>query len=96
MPGIKVYQDYLFYVKIEDLRNLYSNTDNVFSIINYENNKEIVYRREKEIGVGSVVYYYENLNNGITALRLRADLMRGQGNAYSAPSINSYRIKFRH
>jgi hypothetical protein len=96
MPGIKVYQDYLFYVKIEDLRNLYSNTDNVFSIINYENNKEIVYRREKEIGVGSVVYYYENLNNGITTLRLRADLMRGQGNAYSAPSINSYRIKFRH
>ena len=95
VPGIKVYQDYLFYVKIEDLRNLYSNTDNVFSIINYENNKEIVYRREKEIGVGSVVYYYENLNNGINTLRLRADLMRGQ-NAYSAPSINSYRIKFKH
>lgn len=95
LPGIKVYQDYLFYVKIEDLRNLYSNTDNVFSIINYENNKEIVYRREKEIGVGSVVYYYENLNNGITTLRLRADLMRGQS-AYSAPSINSYRIKFKH
>ena len=96
IPGIKVYQDYLFHVKIEDLRNLYSNTDNVFSIINYENNKEIVYRREKEIGVGSVVYYYENLNNGITTLRLRADLMRGQENAYSAPSINSYRIKFKH
>jgi hypothetical protein len=95
VPGIKVYQDYLFYVKIEDLRNLYSNTDNVFSIINYENNKEIVYRREKEIGIGSVVYYYENLNNGITTLRLRADLMRGQ-NAYSAPAINSYRIKFKH
>ena len=95
VPGIKVYQDYLFYVKIEDLRNLYSNTDNVFSIINYENNKEIVYRREKEIGIGSVVYYYENLNNGITTLRLRADLMRGE-NAYSAPSINSYRIKFKH
>jgi len=96
IPGIKVYQDYLFYVKIEDLRNLYSNTDNVFSIINYENNKEIVYRREKEIGIGSVVYYYENLNNGITTLRLRADLMRGKENAYSAPSINSYRIKFKH
>jgi hypothetical protein len=95
IPGIKVYQDYLFYVKIEDLRNLYSNTDNVFSVINYENNKEIVYRREKEIGIGSVVYYYENLNNGITTLRLRADLMRGQS-AYSAPSINSYKIKFKH
>ena len=95
IPGVKVYQDYLFYVKIEDLRNLYSNTDNVFSIINYENNKEIVYRREKEIGIGSVVDYYENLNNGITKLRLRADLMRGQ-NAYSAPSLNSYRIKFKH
>jgi hypothetical protein len=95
IPGIIVYQNYLFYVKIEDLRNLYSNTDNVFSIINYENNKEIVYRREKEIGIGSVVYFYENLNNGITSLRLRADLMRGQ-TPYSAPAINSYRIKFKH
>lgn len=95
IPGIRVYQNYLFYVKIEDLRNLYSNSDNVFSIINYENNKELVYRREKEIDLGSIVYFYENLNNGVTSLRLRADLIRGQS-PYSAPSINSYRIKFKH
>ena len=95
IPGIQIYENYLFYVKIEDLRSLYSNTDNVFSIINYENNKEIVYRREKEIGIGSVVHFYENLNNGITSLRLRADLIRGK-EPYSAPAIISYRIKFKH
>jgi len=95
IPSIKVYQNYLYQVKIEDLRNLYSNADNVFSIINWEGNKEIVYRREKEIDSGSIVYYYENLNNGITSLRLRADLFRGQ-NAFASPSINSYRLKFKH
>lgn len=93
--GIKAYQNYLFYVKIEDLRRLYSNTDNVFSIINYENNNEIVYRRTEEIASGSVVHYLENLDNGISGLRLRADLSRGQS-AYASPAIISYKLKFRH
>lgn len=94
-PGIKAYQNYLFYVKIEDLRRLYSNSDNVFSIINYENNNEIVYRRTDEIASGSVVHYLQNLDNGISGLRLRADLSRGQS-AYASPAIISYKLKFRH
>lgn len=93
--GLKAYQNYLFYVKIEDLRRLYSNTDNVFSIINYENNNEIVYRRTEEIAAGSVVHYLQNLENGISGLRLRADMSRGQS-AYSSPAIISYKLKFRH
>ncbi len=93
--GLKAYQNYLFYVKIEDLRRLYSNTDNVFSIINYENNNEIVYRRTEEIAAGSVVHYLQNLENGISGLRLRADISRGQS-AYSSPAIISYKLKFRH
>jgi hypothetical protein len=93
--GIRAYENYLFYVKIEDLRRLYSNTDNVFSIIRYENNNEIVYRRTEEILSGSVVNYLENIENGITGLRLRADLSRGQ-TAYSSPAIISYKLKFRH
>jgi hypothetical protein len=93
--GIKAYENYLFYVKIEDLRRLYSNTDNVFSIIKYENNNEIVYRRTEEIRSGSVVSYLENINNGISGLRLRADLSRGQ-TAYSSPALISYKLKFRH
>jgi len=95
IPSIRIYQNYFYQVKIEDLRNLYSNTDNVFSIINWENNKEIVYRREKEIESGSIVYYLENLNNGVSGLRLRADLFRGN-NAYASPAINSFRLKFKH
>ena len=94
-PGIKAYQNYLFYVKIEDLRRLYSNSDNVFSIINYENNNEIVYRRTDEIASGSVVHYLQNLDNEISGLRLRADLSRGQS-AYASPAIISYKLKFRH
>lgn len=94
-PGIRAYQNYLFYVKVEDLRRLYSNTDNVFSIINYENNNEIVYRRTEEIASGSVVHYLQNLDNGISGLRLRADLSRGQS-AYASPAIISYKLKFRH
>lgn len=93
--GITPYQNYLFQVKVEDLRLKYSNTDNVFSIINWENNKEIVYRRTKEISDGSIVYYLQNLDNGITGLRVRADLLRGT-TAYSSPAIISYKLKFRH
>ena len=93
--GLRAYQNYLFSVKVEDLRRLYSNTDNVFSIINRENTNEIVYRRTQELSAGSVVNYLENLDNGITGLRLRADLSRGQ-TAYSSPAIISYKLKFRH
>lgn len=93
--GLMPFQSYLFQVKIEDLRTIYSNTDNVFSVITWENNKEIVYRREKEIPSGSMVYYMQNLENGILGLRVRIDLSRGQ-TAYSSPSIVSYKLKLRH
>jgi hypothetical protein len=93
--GLKAYQNYLFAVKVEDLRRLYSNTDNVFSIINRENTNEIVYRRTQELSAGSVVNYLQNIDNGITGLRVRADLSRGQS-AYSSPAIVSYKLKFRH
>ena len=93
--GLMPFQNYLFQVKIEDLRTMYSNTDNVFSVINWENNKEIVYRREKELSIGSMIYYLQNLENGIQGLRVRADLSRGQ-TAYSSPAIISYKLKFRH
>ena len=55
IPNSEIYKSYLSYVKIEDLRNKYSNIDNVFSIINWENNTEIVYRRTEEIKTGSKV-----------------------------------------
>lgn len=94
--GLKLYKNYLYEVKIEDLRLYYSNNDNVYSIINYENNYEIVYRRTEEIKNGSKIYYYYNTNNsGVESIRIRADLFRG--NSYnSAPSINSYTVKFKH
>jgi hypothetical protein len=95
LPGVNVFKNYLFEVKIEDLRTYYSNNDNVFSIINYENNYEIVYRRESEIKDGSKVYYYYNKQEPVEAVRLRADLFRGDS-FNSAPSINSYTLKFKH
>jgi hypothetical protein len=95
IPGLIAYRNYLYEVKIEDLRSKYSNTDNVYSIINYENSKEIVYRRTNTIGVGSKVYYFSNKSNAVEAIRLRADLFRGS-NVYSAPAINSYSLKFKH
>lgn len=95
LPGVTLFKNYLFEVKPEDLRLYYSNQDNVFSIINYENNYEIVYRRQEEIKQGSKVYYYYNNQNTVNAVRIRADLFRG--NSFdSAPSINSYTIKFKH
>lgn len=95
LPGVNLFKNYLFEVKVEDLRNYYSNEDNVFSIINYENNYEIVYRRKEEIKDGSKVYYYYNNDTGINSIRIRADLFRG--NSFdSAPSINSYTVKFKH
>ena len=93
--GLMPFQNYLFQVKIEDLRTMHSNQDNVFSVITWENNKEIVYRREKEISSGSIVYYLQNLDNGVLGLRVRIDLSRGQ-TAYSSPAINSYKLKLRH
>lgn len=93
--GIKCYKNYLYEVKVEDLRTFYSNVDNVFSIIKYDNSYEIVYRREEEISSGSRVYYYYNSDNDVTSVRVRADLFRGN-NAYAGPIINSYTLKFKH
>ena len=95
VDGIKAYRNYLYEVRIEDLRLYYSNSDNVFSIINYQNNYEIAYRRTEEIKTGTKVYYYSNIENQTKSIRLRADLFRGQS-AYSAPAINSYTVKFKH
>lgn len=95
IQGLMPYKNYLYEVKIEDLRSYYSNSDNVYSIIKYENCYEIVYRREKPIGVGSRVYYYQNKDNSVQSIRLRADLFRGQS-VYSSPAINSYTLKFKH
>jgi hypothetical protein len=95
VDGIKAYRNYLYEVRIEDLRLYYSNSDNVFSIINYQNNHEIVYRRTEEIQTGTKVYYYSNVENEVKSIRLRADLLRGQS-VYSAPAINSYTVKFKH
>lgn len=95
LEGVNLFKNYLSEVKIEDLRSYYSNQDNVFSIINYENNYEIVYRRTEEIKEGSKIYYYYNRPNTVSAIRIRADLFRG--NSFdSAPSINSYTVKFKH
>lgn len=95
IPGVKLFKNYLYEVKVEDLRTYYSNIDNVYSIINYENNYEIVYRRTEEIKEGSKVYYYSNTGNGPQAIRLRADMLRGESYS-SSPSIVSYTVKFKH
>jgi hypothetical protein len=95
IPNAEVYRNYLSYVKIEDLRNRYSNNDNVFSIIDYENNKEIVYRRTEEIKDGSKVYYFANNQDRPQFIKLRADFFRGS-DSYSSPALNSYTLKFKH
>ena len=95
IPNSEVYKNYISFVKIEDLRNKFSNKDNVFSIINYENNLEIVYRRTEEIKSGTKVYYLINDAKAPTALRVRADLFRGI-DSYTAPSVISYTLKFKH
>jgi hypothetical protein len=95
LNGVMPYKNYLYEVKAEDLRLYYSNVDSVFSIINYENNYEIVYRRTEEIKEGSKIYYYTNSESGVQAIRLRVDLFRGPSSD-SGPSINSYTVKFRH
>ena len=95
IPNSEIYKNYLSYVKIEDLRNKYSNIDNVFSIINWENNTEIVYRRTEEIKTGSKVYYLLNDSSKPNGVRVRADLLRGN-DSYTAPSLISYTLKFKN
>ena len=95
IPNSEVYKNHFSFVKIEDLRNKYSNTDNVFSIINYENNLEIVYRRTEEIKNGTKIYYLSNNGTSPKSVRVRADLFRGT-DAYTAPSVISYTLKFKH
>ena len=95
IPNSEIYKNYLSYVKIEDLRNKYSNIDNVFSIINWENNTEIVYRRTEEIKTGSKVYYLLNDSTKPNGVRVRADLLRGN-DSYTAPSLISYTLKFKN
>lgn len=95
IPNSEVYKNYFSFVKIEDLRNKFSNKDNVFSVINYENNLEIVYRRTEEIKNGTKVYYLSNNNKSPQSVRVRADLFRGV-DSYTAPSVISYTLKFKH
>jgi hypothetical protein len=95
IPNSEVYRNYFSFVKEEDLRTKYSNLDNVFSIINYENNLEIIYRRTEEIKEGTRVYYLTNSIKAPSSLRVRADLFRGV-DSYSAPSVISYTLKFKH
>jgi hypothetical protein len=95
IPNAQVYRNYLSFVKIEDLRNKYSNIDNVFSVINWENNKEIVYRRTEEIKDGTKVYYLTNNGKSPSSVRVRADLFRG-ADSYTAPAVLSYTLKFKH
>jgi len=95
IPNSEVYQNYFYFVKQEDLRTKYSNIDNVFSVINYENNLEIIYRRTEEIKDGTKVYYLTNSEKSPESIRVRADLFRG-ADSYSAPSVISYTLKFKH
>lgn len=95
IPNSEVYRNYFSLVKEEDLRTKYSNIDNVFSVINYENNLEIIYRRTEEIKEGTKVYYLTNNAKAPNSIRVRADLFRGV-DSYSAPSVISYTLKFKH
>jgi len=95
IPNARVYKNYLSCVKIEDLRSVHSSSDNVFSIIDWENTKEIVYRRTEELKDGSRIYYYSNNENRVNFVRVRADLFRGD-DSYSSPAIVSYTLKFKH
>lgn len=84
---------YYGYVDKFDFRVNRSIEDSVFTIDSYLGNKEIFCRNT--INDNSRLYYNNNSQDLVSAIRFRADLSRFS-NPFGTPSISEYRIKFKN
>lgn len=88
-----VYLDYFTYLDPVEFRRRPFESLYAFTIQDLYGQKQII--STKRIQNDSLIRYYENVNDAITAVRYRVDLFRGE-NPLVAPSVNSLRVKFKH
>jgi hypothetical protein len=88
-----VYRQYYSYVDPLEFKNNKSIYDNVFTIENFFGNKEIFSRQN--IASNSRIFYYTNNPDAVKKIRFRADISRGK-NPLAAPSLDSFKVKFKN
>lgn len=88
-----VFCDYFTYLDPIQFRNNRISDSNTFTVDSVFGRDEIL--SSKKIANRSILKYYTNNSDLITAVRYRADLTRFD-NPLQSPSIDSVRIKFKH
>ena len=88
-----MFLDYFSYLDPMEFRRRIDISANLFTIDNFYGRREILSSRE--ISGKSLLRYYSNASDTVTAIRYRADLVRYE-NPLQTPLIDSIRIKFKH
>lgn len=88
-----VFLDYFNYLDPIEFRNSPTIEGNTFTIDKLNGNTEIL--SFKKIANRSMLKYYSNVSDLITAVRYRADLVRFD-NPLQSPTIDAVRLKFKH
>lgn len=88
-----VYLDYMSYLSPEDFRLKISNTPNVFTIDKLYNTREII--ANKKLLGQSMIRYYSDISDAVSAVRYRADLRRFE-NSFVSPLLSGIRLKFKN
>lgn len=88
-----VYLNYMSYLSPEDFRQKISRIDNIFTIDTLYNSREII-ANKKLLGT-SMIRYYSDVSEAISAVRYRIDLRRYE-NVFTSPIVNGVRVKFKN
>jgi hypothetical protein len=88
-----MFLDYFSYLDPMEFKRRADISANLFTIDNFYGRREILSSRE--ISGKSLLNYYSNMLDTVTAIRYRADLIRYE-NPLQTPLIDSIRVKFKH
>jgi hypothetical protein len=88
-----VYVNYISYLSPEDFRQKLNRSENIFTIDTLYNTREII--ADKKLLGTSMIRYYSDVSDAISAVRYRVDLRR-YDNVFSSPVLNSIRVKFKN
>jgi len=88
-----IYLDYFTYLDPIEFRRRSFDSLNAFTIQNVYGESQIL--STKQIQSNSLIKYYEDVSDVITAVRYRVDLFRGS-NPLVTPTVNAVRVKFKH
>lgn len=88
-----IYLDYFTYLDPIEFRRRPFESLNAFTVQDIYGQKQII--STKQIQSNSLIRYYQDVGDVITAIRYRIDMFRGS-NPLVTPTVNAIRTKFKH